>query len=84
MRVDAGQFDVAEGEQVGRLLDQAAAHVDGRLGGSGSATNLPDGRVEVVAEGSREACPAPLDWLQSDRTPGYVRAGHARMLMRTA
>ncbi len=46
----------------------------GALGLSGSATNLPDGRVEVVAEGSPEACQALLDWLQSDRTPGYVRA----------
>lgn len=45
----------------------------GALGLSGTATNLPDGRVEVIAEGPREACQALLDWLESDRTPGYVR-----------
>lgn len=41
---------------------------------SGSATNLPDGRVEVVAEGSRDACEALLDAVGSADTPGYVRA----------
>jgi acylphosphatase len=40
---------------------------------SGTARNLRDGRVEVVAEGSRVACEALLDRLESDRTPGYVR-----------
>ena len=44
----------------------------GALGLSGSATNLPDGRVEVIAEGPRDACEALLDLLQGDRTPGYV------------
>ena len=44
----------------------------GALGLSGSATNLPDGRVEVIAEGPRDACEALLGLLQGDRTPGYV------------
>jgi acylphosphatase len=44
------------------------------LGLSGSATNLPDGRVEVVAEGSRSACEALLDWLRGPDAPGYVRS----------
>jgi acylphosphatase len=44
------------------------------LGLSGSATNLPDGRVEVVAEGPRAACEALLDWLRGPDAPGYVRA----------
>lgn len=47
--------------------------IAGALGLSGSATNLPDGRVEVIAEGSRDACEALLDLLQGDRTPGYIR-----------
>ena len=42
------------------------------LGLVGSATNLPDGRVEVVAEGTREACEILLATLQSPGTPGRV------------
>ncbi|MGS0688611.1 acylphosphatase [Nakamurella sp. GG22] len=42
------------------------------LGLVGSAANLADGRVEVVAEGSREACEALLDRLRGARTPGGV------------
>jgi acylphosphatase len=42
------------------------------LGLTGSATNLPDGRVEVVAEGSHEMCAALLAALQSNATPGAV------------
>lgn len=33
------------------------------LGLVGTATNLRDGRVEVVAEGPRQACDALLAWL---------------------
>lgn len=43
------------------------------LGLVGSAANLPDGRVEVVAEGPREACQALLDALNGPGTPGRVR-----------
>jgi acylphosphatase len=42
------------------------------LGLAGSATNLPDGRVEVVAEGTRQACGELLDLLRGRRTPGWV------------
>ncbi len=42
------------------------------LGLAGSAANLPDGRVEVIAEGPREACDALLSALRSSGTPGYV------------
>ena len=42
------------------------------LGLAGSAANLPDGRVEVVAEGARDACEALLAALQSSGTPGNV------------
>lgn len=42
------------------------------LGLVGSATNLPDGRVEVVAEGTRESCEILLAALQSPGTPGTV------------
>ena len=38
----------------------------------GRATNLPDGRVQVVAEGSRPACEALLAAMTSDRAPGWV------------
>lgn len=43
------------------------------LGLTGYARNLPDGRVEVVAEGDRAACARLLDALRSGRTPGSVR-----------
>jgi acylphosphatase len=42
------------------------------LGLSGAATNLDDGRVEVVAEGSRECCERLLGHLRSGETPGRV------------
>jgi acylphosphatase len=42
------------------------------LGLVGSAANLADGRVEVVAEGPRAACEALLGLLRGDSTPGMV------------
>lgn len=44
------------------------------LGLVGSATNLPDGRVEVIAEGPRSACERLLDLLRGPNTPGRVAA----------
>jgi acylphosphatase len=42
----------------------------------GTATNLRDGRVEIVAEGPREACEQLLAWLGEEpstmRRPGSV------------
>lgn len=43
-----------------------------RLGLVGSAGNLPDGTVEVVAEGARGSVEALLDWLRSAHAPGRV------------
>ncbi len=42
------------------------------LGLVGSATNLDDGRVEVVAEGPEESCRALLDLLRGGSAPGRV------------
>ena len=42
------------------------------LGLTGSATNLDDGRVQVVAEGPEEQVRALLDLLRGDGTPGRV------------
>jgi acylphosphatase len=42
------------------------------LGLAGSASNLDDGRVEVVAEGHRRECEALLDQLRSGGSPGRV------------
>jgi acylphosphatase len=42
------------------------------LGLTGYATNRPDGRVHVVAQGSRDACEQLLRLLQSGRAPGQV------------
>ena len=46
------------------------------LGLSGTARNLDDGRVEVVAEGTRQACEQLLAWLAEEPStkgrPGSV------------
>ncbi|MGN6331096.1 MAG: acylphosphatase [Motilibacteraceae bacterium] len=47
------------------------------LGLAGSATNLDDGRVQVVAEGPRASCEALLELLREEpstrRRPGAVQ-----------
>jgi acylphosphatase len=43
-----------------------------RLGVTGTATNLRDGRVEVIAEGARAACEKLLATLDGAAAPGYV------------
>lgn len=42
------------------------------LGLVGSASNLADGRVEVIAEGPKDDCERLLELLRSDATPGRV------------
>jgi acylphosphatase len=48
------------------------------LGLRGTATNLADGRVEVVAEGGRAACEALLQALRSGDTPGTATQVYER------
>jgi acylphosphatase len=48
------------------------AHRATDLGLAGSATNLEDGRVQIVAEGSESACQRLLDALGSGAGPGRV------------
>jgi acylphosphatase len=43
-----------------------------RLGLAGWAANLPDGSVEVVAEGPEPRCRELLAWLEGDDAPGWV------------
>ena len=43
------------------------------LGLAGHAANLADGRVEVVAEGPRQACEKLLAELRSGSAPGSVQ-----------
>ncbi|MFH8570765.1 acylphosphatase [Streptomyces sp. NPDC017993] len=38
----------------------------------GFALNLGDGRVQVVAEGSKDRCDQLLEWLRTGDTPGRV------------
>ncbi|WP_445516284.1 acylphosphatase [Streptomyces sp. NEAU-174] len=38
----------------------------------GFASNLADGRVQVVAEGPRAECEQLLEWLRDGDTPGKV------------
>jgi acylphosphatase len=42
------------------------------LGLAGYAVNRPDGTVEVVAEGPRDACDQLIDTLRGRGTPGRV------------
>ena len=42
------------------------------LGLAGSASNLRDGRVEVIAQGPEDRCRSLLDALRGGRTPGSV------------
>lgn len=42
------------------------------LGLVGSASNLSDGRVEIIAEGSRVDCERLLATLRSGAAPGWV------------
>ena len=42
------------------------------LGLTGFAANKPDGRVQVVAQGPRDACEKLLDLLEGGTTPGHV------------
>jgi acylphosphatase len=44
-----------------------------RLGLSGEATNLRDGSVRIVAEGSQRSCAALVDLVRSGNAPGTVR-----------
>jgi O-acetyl-ADP-ribose deacetylase len=44
-----------------------------RLGLAGWAANLPDGSVEVVAEGPEPACRGLLAWLEGEDAPGWVQ-----------
>ncbi|MCX3058929.1 acylphosphatase [Streptomyces beihaiensis] len=53
-----------------RWFTRAAALELGGL--SGFALNLDDGRVQVVAEGTRDKCERLLDWLENGDTPGRV------------
>jgi acylphosphatase len=67
-----------------RLVTVVYGHVQGvgfrwwtrcraaELGLAGHARNLPDGRVEVIAEGRRAACERLLELLRHGRTPGRV------------
>lgn len=73
-------------DQVVRLTAVVRGHVQGvgfrwwvsdrgrDLGLVGVATNLPDGRVEVLAEGSERTCRELLAALRSPGAPGRVSA----------
>ncbi|MEW5809061.1 MAG: acylphosphatase [Actinomycetota bacterium] len=72
------------GESDVRLTAWVHGHVQGvgfrwwtrsralELGLTGFAANKADGRVQVVAQGSREACEKLLDLLEHGDTPGRV------------
>ncbi len=75
---------MASSEPAVRLTIWVRGHVQGvgfrwwtraralELGLVGWARNTPDGRVEVVAEGARDACDRLLAVLRSGATPGRV------------
>jgi acylphosphatase len=75
---------ITPSDQVVRLTAWVSGHVQGvgfrwwtrsralELGLVGSARNLPDGRVVVVAEGERHPCELLLVALRGGATPGRV------------
>ncbi|OLT08929.1 acylphosphatase [Pseudonocardia sp. CNS-004] len=75
---------MTQGDQPVRLTAWVHGHVQGvgfrwwtraralELGLVGSARNLPDGRVAVVAEGQHHPCELLLAALRSGSTPGRV------------
>ncbi|MDA0562808.1 acylphosphatase [Streptomonospora sp. S1-112] len=81
---ETGRGDAAGAEAGARLTAWVRGRVQGvgfrwwvrsralELGLSGAATNLADGRVEVVAEGPRERCAQLLALLRGGETPGEV------------
>ncbi|KRE32018.1 acylphosphatase [Mycobacterium sp. Soil538] len=72
------------GESEVRLTAWVHGHVQGvgfrwwtrsralELGLTGFAANKPDGRVQVVVQGPRDACERLLDLLEGGATPGHV------------
>lgn len=76
--------EVNDEDDVVRLTAWVAGRVQGvgfrwwtrsralELGLVGSATNLRDGRVEVVAEGPKHHCEQLLSTLRSPASPGWV------------
>jgi acylphosphatase len=75
---------ITNSDQVMRLTVWVHGHVQGvgfrwwtrsralELGLVGTARNLPDGRVAVVAEGEHHSCELLLAALRGDSTPGRV------------
>lgn len=88
MRVPGGR--PSGGAEQARLIARVDGRVQGvgfrmwvrgradELGLAGSAANLPDGSVEVIAEGARPACEQLLALLRGPGTPGRVRNVTAR------
>ncbi|MBO0839543.1 MAG: acylphosphatase [Sciscionella sp.] len=84
MATDTGSPDGLPDKSPVRLTAWVHGHVQGvgfrwwtrsralRYGITGSARNLPDGRVEVVAEGTASACRRLLAELRSGDPPGRV------------
>lgn len=82
--VDADSDGGTGGDEIVRLTAWVRGRVQGvgfrwwvraralELGLAGSATNLSDGRVEVVAEGPRERCRRLLDLLTGDVSGGVA------------
>ncbi|MBV9313283.1 MAG: acylphosphatase [Pseudonocardia sp.] len=75
---------IVNDDRAARLTAWVHGHVQGvgfrwwtrsralELGLVGSATNLSDGRVEIMVEGSRAACERLLAMLRGGATPGRV------------
>ena len=56
---------VVSGRVQGVFFRASAAHAARALGVRGFARNLPDGAVEIVAEGARNALEQLLEWAQT-------------------
>jgi acylphosphatase len=61
---------LVSGRVQGVFFRDSARQEAERLGISGSARNLPDGRVEIIAEGDEEAVERLIEWCRSG--PSYA------------
>ena len=65
---------LVSGRVQGVFYRASAAHKARALGITGSAHNLPDGRVEVIAHGATDQVHEFLDWLWIGSTASKVTA----------
>lgn len=78
MNAKARKRVVVSGRVQGVFFRDSCRREASRLGLAGSAENLPDGSVEVVAEGDARAVEALIDWCRRGPAHAHVSDVHVR------